>query len=84
MVKMELKRLHEIFDETKIEVPNGDTVFNGLVILSKYSKIVVCAAEHDIIYSCGVDVAEHMSEEDAMELRRMGWMIEEGCFSHFV
>ena len=79
------ERLEEIFEETESKW-EGDNAFQGLQILAKYTdKDVVRAAEHDIIYSVDVDdVIDTLTEEDAIKLAMLNWMIEDGeyfaCF----
>lgn len=82
---MTRERLEQIFDETKSKW-EGDNAFQGLQILSKYSDNVLLAAEHDIIYSLSIDyVVEVLTEEDAIALRKLNWMLDEyDCFACFV
>jgi hypothetical protein len=83
---MELSKLNKIFDETESEW-EGDNAFKGLLILSKYTDYVLHAAEHDEIYSCDVaDVIDKITEEDAIALAKLNWMIDSqhDCFTCFV
>ena len=62
------------------------SIFSGLKIMRKYIKSAdVIAAEHDIIYSCGIRelIDARISEQDVMSLRCFGWMIDEECLAHF-
>ena len=55
-------------------------VFLGLKIITKYlPKVGIEAAEHDIIYSAGVDelLEAGITEEDVTELQKLNWMIDE-------
>ena len=82
---MTLERLEEIFEETQSKW-EGDNAFQGLQILAKYTeKNVICAAEHDIIYSINAeDVIEILSEEDAIKLAQLNWMLEDNYFACYV
>jgi hypothetical protein len=82
---MTLERLEEIFEETQSKW-EGDNAFQGLQILAKYTeKNVICAAEHDIIYSINAeDVIEILSEEDAIKLAQLNWMLEDDYFACYV
>lgn len=66
---------------------DGDNAMQGLKILEKYSsKDVLCAAQHDQIYSINVELAAKngITEEECKHLRSINWMVEEDCFSCFV
>ena len=81
---MTIERLKEIFENKN---PNweGDNAFQGLQILSKYSDKLITAAEHDIIFSCAYDdVIENLTEEDALSLAQLNWMLEYDSFACFV
>jgi uncharacterized protein YihD (DUF1040 family) len=82
---MTLERLEEIFEETQSKW-EGDNAFQGLQILAKYTeKNVICAAEHDIIYSINAeDIIEILSEEDAIKLAQLNWMLEDDYFACYV
>jgi hypothetical protein len=85
---MDIKRLEEIMD-ADYPITKGDRTLLGLKILSKYAPgeySVICHAEHDIIYSIGVDTAieNGITEEEVIELRHCNWMIDEGAFAKFV
>lgn len=59
----------------------------GLNLIAKYlPKSGIGAASHDIIYACGVDdlLAAGITEDDAIELRLMNWMISEDSLACFV
>lgn len=63
------------------------TALLGLQIISKYlPNSGIGAASHDQIFACGVDeiVAAGITEEDAIQLRDMNWMIDEESLSKFV
>jgi uncharacterized protein YihD (DUF1040 family) len=81
------ERLEEIFEETDSKW-EGDNAFQGLQILAKYTDAdVVCAAEHDIIYSVEIaEVIDDLTEEDAIKLAKLNWHIdgEFWCFACFV
>jgi hypothetical protein len=83
---MTREQLEKIFDndETQWE---GDNAFQGLQILSKYTDNLIQAAEHDIIFSEGIEkvLDAGLTEEDADALRKLNWMLDgHGCFSCFV
>lgn len=83
---MKQERLQQIFDETDAKW-QGDNAWKGLQILSKYSDSLIEGAGHDIIYSVDVDkIVDKITEEDAISLRKLNWMIDEDneCFACFV
>lgn len=71
------------------EIMNGDSclqnyeqenILLGLNIIVKYlSKSGVEAAEHDIVFACGIDeiLEAGLTEEDAVELCNLNWMIDD-------
>ncbi len=64
-----------------------DNALLGLIIISKYlPNSGVSAAEHDIIYGCGVTelLEAGITTEDAIELRNLNWMIDCECLANFV
>ena len=83
---MERERLEQIIENTESEYTKGiDNAYMGLAILAKYSPYVLQAAEHDIIYSIDVDkIINTITEEDAVQLAKYGWLIVDDCFAHFV
>ncbi len=81
---MTRERLEQIFQETKSEW-KGDNAFQGLQVLSKYTERLINGAEHDIIFSEDVDkIIEKITEEDAVSLAKLNWMIDGDCFACFV
>jgi hypothetical protein len=84
---MEREKLEEIFEETPSHW-DGDNAFQGLQILAKYTdKDIICGAEHDVIYSVNIDdVIDELTEEDAIKLATLNWMIDDDCdcFACFV
>ena len=86
---MDRERLEQIFEETEADYSiGGDRVLPGLNILAKYTeKPVIGAAEHDKIYCSDIDdFIEEIAEEDAVQLRKLGFNIESDhdCLYHFV
>jgi uncharacterized protein YihD (DUF1040 family) len=81
---MTIERLEEIFE--KIESNwDGDNAFQGLQILSKYTKNLIQSAEHDVIYSCSIDdVIDELTEQDATDLAKLNWHFDFGNFACFV
>jgi len=79
------ERFKEIMDG-KSGPWDGDNAYQGLQIIAKYTDDLICAAEHDIIYSEEVDVLIEagITEKDAKELRRLNWMIYEDGLACFV
>ena len=81
---MTIERLEEIF-ENKDAKWEGDNAFQGLQILSKYSDKLIQGAGRGVIYSCSVDdVIEKLTEEDALALAQLNWMIDDDSFACFV
>jgi hypothetical protein len=78
------ERLEEIFEGNSGQW-EGDNAYQGLQILSKYTDNLIRGAEHDVIYSIDVSsIVEQIIEDDALELRRLNWMIQEGHLACFV
>ena len=68
---------------------DGDNAMQGLKIIEKYfppDAEIIQGAGHDVIWSVDAEelVEYGITKEDAEELRRLNWMIEEGeymaCF----
>jgi hypothetical protein len=85
---MTLDELEIIMDgKTDLSSYKDSTVFLGLLIIRKYlPKAGISCAEHDIVYCCGAEelVEAGLTEDDAIELRNMCWMISEESFAKFV
>ena len=87
---MTVEEVEEILDETESDRILGDDIFLGLQILVKYNKPgkgrVVQAAEHDEIYSIGVEdaIEAGLTPEDVVMLGKLGWRVQEEAFHHFV
>lgn len=87
---LERARFEEIMeDDDGEDLMNieGDNALNGLLIIRKYlPKEGIEGAEHDIIYSVGVRelLDAGLIEEDAIELRRNNWMIEDDALACYV
>jgi len=61
-------------------------MFLGIEIMRKYIKSAgFMAAEHDIIYSCGIEelIDAGITDQDVMSLRCLGWFMDEECLAHF-
>lgn len=54
---------------------NMKNVRDGLDILLRYEPKGETAAEHDVLYACAPAV--EVSEADAAELKRLGWLKSE-------
>lgn len=69
-----------IFDTTSSDLKNidGDSTFLGFQIISKYTKNIVQCAEHDIVYSIGVDeiIELNVTDEDLIQLAKLNWFID--------
>lgn len=82
---MSYEEFEEIFDtvDSKWE---GDNAYQGLQIIAKYTNNVVCAAEHDIIYSESIEklIKAGITREDVEQLAKLNWHIDEyeslACF----
>lgn len=75
------ERFIEIFEGDSDEW-KGDNAYQGLQILSKYTNRLIVGAEHDMIYSENVSelIEANITEEDALELRRLNWMVNDGYY----
>lgn len=82
------EEIKKIFNDVTSDLSNvdGDNAYLGLVILSKYSKNLIQCAEHDKIYSLGLEEAieANITDDDITELAKMNWMIDEDSFACFV
>jgi len=87
---MTRERLEEIFNDDNDKYSfcsEPHRKLKALNILAKYSKDVLCAAEHDELYSCDVDdVLDKITEDEAKDLVKYRCMInsEFDCFYFFV
>lgn len=84
MTKEKFKEMMENNDN--IGVWKGDNAFQGLQILSKYTKNLIRGAEHDIIYSENVEILlkAGITEEDVKELNKLNWIIEDDYLACFI
>jgi len=68
--------------------PNKDNTLLGLNLINKYlpEDDVLTGADHDIIYSVGVDqlLEAGLTKEDAIELRNLNWMTQDDYLACFV
>ena len=76
---MTREEFEEVFDSNETNW-DGDSAWQGLQILSKYTDFLIQGADHDIIYSCDVDylIEKGITKEDAESLRKLNWMIHDG------
>lgn len=74
------ERFIEIMKSDISDIPEECNVFLGLKIITKYCpKDGIEAAAHDEIFSVTIRkiVEAGITEEDAIELRKLNWMIDE-------
>ena len=87
MNDMTKEKLYQIFEETNSKW-DGDNAFQGLMILSKYTKDLIEGADHEVIWSADIDVilSAGLTEADAKSLALLNWHLDEDgdCFSCFV
>lgn len=85
---MNRERFEEIMDgESDLSKFDKCTALLGLNLIAKYlPKSGIGGASHDEIYACGVDelLEAGLTEEDAIVLRDMNWMIDEDSLAKFV
>jgi hypothetical protein len=86
---MDKERFLEILDDSGNDVVmSGDSVFDGLTIVSKYitNKSLIQGADHDIIYSVGINelVNSNITEDDVINLRKMNWIVMDNYLAHYV
>ena len=86
---MNLEQFQKIMDDDKLSYSSKTVnhVFKGLEIIQKYlPKIDIEGADHDIIYSAMTDqiLEAGLTEEDAKELCRLGWHLEDDGLVHYV
>ena len=83
---MTQERFLELLSDDSYGAWKGDNAFKGLQIISKYispeTTDLICAAEHDIIYSVGIDklIEAGITEDDASALRQLNWMVEDDSY----
>lgn len=84
---MDRQRFEEIMDGDSQGEFERCRALLGLNLIAKYiPESGIGAAEHDIIYACGVDelLEAGLTEADAIQLRDMNWMIDEDSLAKFV
>lgn len=76
---MNREELRNILDSDDIDTWDGDNALLGLKVISNYfpGKIVLCGADHDIIYSVSADelIDAGLTDEHAQELSNLNWMV---------
>jgi len=76
-----------IQENTPFQKIEDNKIFLGLVVMRKYlPHCGIDAAGHDIVYSADVEkiLEAGITKEDAQELNRLGWFIENGeCLAHY-
>jgi hypothetical protein len=86
---MDYERFEEIFNETDSNW-EGDNAFKGFLIIAKYFDIekedIITYASHDKVWSVSVEdiIEKGITEEDATELAKLNWMINEESLACFV
>lgn len=78
--KVTEERLIEILRSDYAEIPEECNVFLGLKIITKYlPKQGIEGADHDVVFSSTLTdiVAAGITEEDAIKLRKLNWMVDE-------
>lgn len=82
---MEREQFEKIMSDDELDefgAYDEDNALLGLKIIAKYlPKCGIEGAEHDIVYSVGVDkiLEAGIIEDDVIELRKLNWMIDEEC-----
>ena len=74
------ERFIEIMRSDIADIPEECNVFLGLKIITKYCpKDGIEGAAHDVIFSVTISeiLEAGITEEDAIELRKLNWMIGE-------
>ncbi len=61
---------------------SGDNAYQGLVLLSKYTKNLIQGAGYDVIWSEDISklIEAGITEADCLELRRLNWMVDNGTY----
>jgi len=81
-IEKRTEEITNIFENTESDLHNidGDSAFLGFQIISKYTKNIIQGADHDIVYSIGIDEAIELNvtDEDLTELARLNWFINDG------
>ena len=83
---MEIEEVEKIFEDAKTEW-DGDNAMQGLLIITSFlPKSGIEGADHDVIYSAGVEelIDAGAKKEDFEKLAKLNWMIQDGeylaCF----
>lgn len=90
MKKLTVDELTDILGQDSEGGWEGDNAFQGLQIIAKYinpaEEDIIQAAEHDIIYSVDLEeiIKAGLTKEDAIALRNLGWMEQDGGLACFV
>lgn len=85
---MTLEEFRDIFSNDDADW-EGDNAYQGLHIIAKYfdsEKSIITGAERSVIYSVAIEelIEQKITEEDAMKLRKLNWMINDGDLACFV
>ena len=81
---MNINEAERIISETEDDFLQENVIMRGLQILSEYEKDVRCGFEHDIIFASGFrETAPRMSREDILQMARLGWFCQSGCWAHY-
>lgn len=85
---MDRERFEEIMQrDADLNKFDSCTALMGLNLIAKYlPKSGIGCATHDEIFACSVDelLEAGLTEEDAVLLRDMNWMIDEDSLAKFV
>lgn len=85
---MDAKRFEEIMEGDSHQSDyDRCAALLGLNLIAKYlPDSGIWAAYHDQIFACSVDelLGAGLTEEDAMELRNMGWFVDKDSLVKFV
>jgi hypothetical protein len=82
---MDFDKFEKLFDDIDSEW-DGDNAYQGLQIIAKYTENLIQGADHDIIWSEGVDklIEGGITEEEVIKLAKLNWMIEAGYLACYV
>jgi len=84
LIDMEIENAKILLKSVNTDFKLKNRIFRGLQILSKYDENMTFCAEHDQLYVCNfADTVTEMTEDEVVEMGRLGWIESEDSWSHF-
>lgn len=88
MTADEVQRIYAAHKSEFLKSDEEHRVLAGLLLLGRRLKLGAnedISAEHDILYAYSLDVLPRLTEQDVIQLNRLGWHWDEDteCFAKF-